>query len=239
MAARLNALKRAGIFDGSDDVERWIDRMEMALRIDELPEEKHADAIAMNLSGPAYDTWKNMAAAQQTDATAIKAALRGVFGLRRMDAWHRAAAPGQLAPGSTVDVVYEELRKLVTIATVGDEPADPVGRMAACLLMDRLPSNVRDQVLLQCGQHMKPDEVVACAKQLMPGTNVDAVPGYAAAGDLVGSRRQYRKAGPPRQRDRWENIVCYWCGKKGHVQRNCTNASTAVSGNGNAVQPLE
>ena len=241
MTTKLNALKRAGIFDGSNDVERWIDRMEMALRIDEVPESKHADALAMSLAGPAYDTWKNMAYEKKADAAAIKTALRNVFGLRRFDAWRRAAASDQLAPGTTVDVVYEELRKFVTIATTG-EPEDPVGRMAACFLVDRLPAAVRDQVLLQCGEHMRPAEVVACAKQLMPSTNVDAIPAYAAARGSAERwpavpRKQGKQHGAPGRW--WENTVCYQCGKKGHIKRNCSNASTTVSGNGITGQPLE
>lgn len=231
MAFKMNAVKQIGVFDGTEDIERWINRLEMALRIDEVPTNKHADVMAMNLRGPAYDTWKNLASVKQADAAAIKVALRDVFGLRRMEAWRRAVAPSSLMPGDMVDVVYDELRTLVTIATAsaGAELADPVGRMAACLLMERLPLAVRDQVLLHCGQHMKPEEVVACAKELLPNSRADVTVG-AALDDSAERRR------------------CYRCNKVGHISRNCTIkfpprkeaasvTNSAVSGNGKTGQP--
>ena len=71
---------------------------------------------------------------------------------------------GSLAPGDTVDVAFEELRKLVGRAAEGD---DAIGRMAACLLTMRLPLHVPEQVLHKCGKDLVLAEVVACAKQLM------------------------------------------------------------------------
>jgi hypothetical protein len=237
MAFKMNAVKQIGTFDGTEDVERWINRLEMAIRIDEVPNNKHADVLAMSLRGAAYATYTNLSAAKQADAAAIKVSLRGVFGLRRMEAWRRAAAHSTLLPGDMVDVVFDELRTLVTIATAaaGAESADPVGRMAACLLLERLPPAVRDQVLLNCGQHLKPEEVIACAKELLPNSRSDSTVGAAvedaAERPADRSKRSYR---------------CYKCSKVGHIARDCTSkasvhgegaANSAVSGNGVTGQP--
>ena len=58
MAAKLNALKHVGNFTGDEDVERWLGRMELTLRIDEIPAARHADVLSLHLEGAAFDTWK-------------------------------------------------------------------------------------------------------------------------------------------------------------------------------------
>ena len=68
-------------FDGSTDVERLIDRVELAIRIDEVPVEKSGPLLAMKLEGAAYDTWKRMDPAEQVDCSKIECELRIVFGL--------------------------------------------------------------------------------------------------------------------------------------------------------------
>ena len=234
---KLHALKRVGSFAGDTDVERWIDKMELALRIDGIPTSRHADVISLHLEGAAYDTWKGLSAEKRMDAEAIKAELRTVFGLQRMDAWALATSQGSLAPGDTVDVAFEELRKLVGIAIAGD---DTVGQVAACLLTSRLPPHVQEQVLLQCGKDLAPAAVVACAKQLM---TVNAHPARAFSA-------MANKKGPPsglrpdqcKGRPKWsETRRCFNCHQPGHIARDCTAATpahSAVPGNGGAGQPL-
>ena len=81
----MKALKKVEPFDGSGDVERWIDRIEMAIEIDEK-ESKEAVILSMNLSGNAYDTWKGLPDEDKKDAKKIKQALRRVYGLRSTNA---------------------------------------------------------------------------------------------------------------------------------------------------------
>jgi hypothetical protein len=90
MATKLNALKRVGTFNGESDVERWLDKMELALRIDAIAEDQHTDVLSLHLEGAAYDTWKGLSAANKADTAAIKTELRSVFGLERIDAWSMA-----------------------------------------------------------------------------------------------------------------------------------------------------
>jgi hypothetical protein len=73
MATKLNALKRVGNFCGDTDVERWLDKMEVALRIDRIETEQHADVLVLHLEGAAYDAWKGLFSADQADAAKIKA----------------------------------------------------------------------------------------------------------------------------------------------------------------------
>jgi hypothetical protein len=230
MATKLHALKSVGNFDGSpgSDVERWIDRMEMALRIEDIEENRHAVVFSFHLEGAAFDTWKGMSADGQADANAIKVALRTVFGLQRMEAWNLAANTGLIAPGETVDVAYENIKKLVNIAATGN---DPIGRVASCILTARLPLHVQEQVLLQCGKDMVPAAVVACAKQLM-SANSSTARGFSAVAKVRKNRVQQNWANPDRS-----EIQCFQCKQLGHYKRDCPSNTPAVSGNGRTGQP--
>jgi hypothetical protein len=240
---KLHALKRVAMFSGDTDVERWVDRMELALRIDSIPTESHADVLSLQLEGPAYDTWKGLSTLQKADAAAIKAELRSVFGLQRMDAWTMAASPSSMAPGDTVDVAFEELRKLVGIAAAG---GDAIDRVAACLLTARLPTHVREQVLLQCGTDMAPAAVVACAKQLMSVSSSNVRTFSATAGvrkkpNATASASVQRPGRSSRVRD-VNQIRCFRCDVLGHFAADCEADSpthTAVSGNAGVGQPRE
>ena len=69
-----NALKETR-FTGSEDVERWIKRFEMAVRIDKLSDDE-ADGLALKLNGP------GLTASEKTSAVSIKDALREAYGKR-------------------------------------------------------------------------------------------------------------------------------------------------------------
>ena len=245
---KLNALKKAGSFSGDGDVEQWIDRMEQALLIDGIPESSHAAVLSLHLNGAAYDTWKGLSAEGKIDATQIKTALRSVFGMQKMDAWMKAVSSGGLIPGETVDVAFAELRKLLTIVTKGGDVLDTV---AACMLMTRLPSRVRDQVLLQCGQEMNPASVVTSAKQLMSSASSIQYQGGAAVAvmDVVRPIGQHGwkdgrsgassgvRHGGRRSPSNYTSVECFHCHQRGHIARFCPAKTSTVSGNAVGGQP--
>ena len=72
------AFKKLEVFDGTEDVERFIDRFEFAATVDELESKKQAGYLAMHLSGPAYDMWKGMEADDKKDGNR----LRRLYGTR-------------------------------------------------------------------------------------------------------------------------------------------------------------
>ena len=116
----MKALKKVGNFTGTEDVERWIDRFELAIEIDGLDigeKNKEAQVLSMLLDGAAYDTWKNMPEPARKDAAKIKSVLRATFGLRLLDAW-REALSTKIHMGDSVDVMAENIRKLVVTRNV-------------------------------------------------------------------------------------------------------------------------
>ena len=73
---KLHALKHVGNYDGSTDVERWLDRVELALEIDQVPASRHASVLALHLEGAAHDTWKGLPEERRRDVGAIEEELR-------------------------------------------------------------------------------------------------------------------------------------------------------------------
>ena len=173
------------------------------------------------------------------DVASIKAALRSVFGLRRMAAWEFALSLGEITPGDTADGTFEEMKKLVGIVAAG---ADPVGQVAACMFTARLPTAMRDQVLLRCGKNMQPAEVVDCAKQLWPAAS-SASGGYSATASVPQRTNtapaRGKNARPPRRKLDLAKVRCYTCSQLGHLSRDCVENRSAVSGNGQTGQPQE
>ena len=122
-------------------MERWIDRIELAMRIDGVPESKYTDVPLTSFGGAGLRFMEGTRCGQEARCCNNQGrALDGFrFGLQRMEAWSLASASRDIGLGETVDVLFEELKKLVGIATEG---GNAVGRVAACLLIGRLPSDI-------------------------------------------------------------------------------------------------
>ena len=142
----MKAMKKIENFSGDVDVERWIDRFELAVKIDDL-KKREAQVLSMHLSGAAYDTWKNLRSDQKEDATEIKTALRNAYGLRRSDAWHSALST-KAVMGESLDVVGEKIRKLVRVASSGAN--DSMSYISGLILLDSLPRDSLSGIKLFC-----------------------------------------------------------------------------------------
>ena len=238
---KLNALKRIPDFSGDDDVEKWIDRVESAIRIDGVPEENRADVIIMRLDGPARMTWKAMPADQQLNFSSIKARLRETYGMRRYEAWTKIH--GTIDPTESLDSTWERIKSLVSVAASGN---DPIGHISACIFLSQMAPEIRDKILLHCGQSYDPQRVLDSAKSIsIRNTNSDVALAIPCASNTPAIRqnqsnfrcercerhghvaKDYR-ASYPLSTNR-DSRTCYQCGKGGHIARNCPNGGGSGS----------
>ena len=233
-----NAMREIGRFSGSEDVERWINRFEMAVRIDGL-QTGEADALALKLDGAAYDTWNGLSQTEQGDASKIKQALRRAYGKDRIEAWTDLLS-GALIPGEALDACAERIKKDVAIALADSDPQDSAG---ALVLLGRLDPDVRDKVVLHLGDNLSVAGVVNAAKKVsrMTTSKLASAAGYKNQGDeesdavaaIAKDRHVKRSPGLLKSRVRCFGCgqlghvrrecqaVCYVCGKKGHIRKNC------------------
>lgn len=193
-----------------EDLEVWLDKLEVAVRITLSPEttdkrdEIMAQVMPLFLEDDAYDTWKLLNETERSDLTEVKKALRRVFGKGKIEAWQELKAL-RLLPGASIDVMAEQAKKLLRIAT-GVTPDDT---LVAHFVIDALPKRISDQVILQHGEAMELRAILSSAKALLSTSPASAV---AAAGS---------NAVDPKRDGRASSIKCYGCGRTGHMKRNC------------------
>ena len=214
-------------------MERWIGKFELAIDIDEMGS-KEAQVLSMHLSDDAFDVFNNLSVSDKKDAAAIKSALRNAFGLKRIDAW-RAAISKKICVGESLDVAGEEIKKFFKIACEGGSAADYITGM---ILLDCLPTRIREQVSLMVGNDLTYSDVLSAAKRIWPGKVENSVcAGFNSPQNTGNVERNTmnssRRFPPPRcigckrlghlKRDC--KTVCYRCHQVGHVSRDCSAVS--------------
>lgn len=210
------AFKKLEAFDGTGDVERFIDRFEFAVTVDELADKKVASYLAMHLNGPAFDVWKGLDTSAQKKAEEIKKALRNTYGIRRSAAW-RSLQTFRINAGQQLDAACEELHKLAKIVTSG---SDPASSLAALAFVEALPGHVAQRVRVLRGQDATKEEVLESAKDIWDASSAADV---TAAVNSSGLQRRGGASGGEKRR-------CYGCGEIGHLRRNCASVCAKCGG---------
>ena len=212
----MNAMKKLMKFDGSGDVEHWIDKFEFAMVVDDVAAgNKAAQYLTMCLDGPAYDAWKGMKKADQTDAEKIKSTLHSTFGLRRSVAWRKLIGR-RVSMGESLDTVCEEMHKWAKIVVTAAD-ADPASTVAMTAFVEALPAEVSQKVRVMCGASASRDQILSAAKEIWPDVQDGATETVAAAARPTSTVEQTsRRPGRDREADPRRPRHCFGCGEMGH-----------------------
>lgn len=206
-------LRKLQNFEDGEDIERWIDRFELAVHVDDQ-KTSEASLLPMFLSGSAYDTWKNLSHDEKADAKHIKEALRKSFGISRQRAW-RNTRNLNLDRNMNIDVAIEEIKRNLKIV-IGDR--NPMEAIAAMLLLDSLPGDLRDECILRLDENFELTDLQSLIKKKREhNENVVALIGTSKGDGLV------RCAGCKRTGHIQQNcrVKCFRCDNVGHIKANC------------------
>lgn len=252
MASSMRLIDVVSKFSGGreEDIEQWLDRFDVAIELttgetDKTTREASAaKLLPLFLTGSAYSTWKGLSPTEKMDMTAIKSALRRVYGMTKSAAWKELKSL-KLLPGDPVDVLADEAGRLLRIIVNDNSPPEEIVALA---VIDALPSIVGDQVRMQHGETMNLRMVVNSAKALLCGADHQLITSMAAVstrdrtpnGEMSLSNSSKGKEVRCYGCGRFGHIrrdcptKCHKCGETGHLQRNCRTSSVENSGNGAA-----
>ena len=192
-------------FDGSEDVELWLDKLDLAVEIFGS-ETDIVSIIPLFLMGDAYATFKQLQDGERSDIEAIKKALRRVFGKSKAEAWKELKSLVLIA-GESVDIQR--------IVCAGKDPAE---KLVAAYFLDAIPNKVGEQVRVLHGEDMSLVEVVSAAKALLVSVSADYVNDCVGVGMLC-----YNTDKRKIERPNFQGSIpkCYGCGRFGHVKTFC------------------
>lgn len=237
-----DVLKR---FSGNDDVEQWLDRFEVAVKLTEKPADDAAkkklmaEYVPLMLDEPAFSTWQQLTDKEKDDFASISDALRRVYGKSISTAWQELKSL-RLFPGEPIDVLVTRIQRLLRVASNDKAVSDS---MVSLFLLDAIPSRIADNVRMQHGEKMDLTAVTSCVKALLSSSEPsnDFAAGYSQAHNLRGedpdlggspvrSTQRCFGCGRVGHTKNTCRVKCYRCREVGHIQRHCP----AVAGNGPA-----
>lgn len=214
-------LKKLRNFEEGEDLERWLDRFELAVRIDG-EEKNEASWLPMFLTGSSYDTWKNLTNLEKIDAKSIKDALRNVYGVTRLQAWRQAKSV-IIDYNKNIDAATAEIKKNLKLV-IGD--LDPTEAFTSMLLLDSLPEELKNECILRLDGNFKLSDLQTIIKRKRDhNENVVAIVGKLQQNKVT------RCLGCNREGHIQKNcrVKCFKCGDIGHIRPNC---QAALNGRG-------
>ena len=180
-------------YDGGLDVEEWLERVRMVCDVQGIKDARRI--MPLLLEGPAFSVYMNMSEEERDVKGGVESALRKTFGINKYTAYEMFV--NLKCVSDKVDLYAINLKRLAKSA--GIESKDVI----KCAFVCGLPKSVSNAIKAMPNEDsLTLEDVVGVAKAMTAtGTSVQSC--AIVRDDMVRS------------------VVCYNCGKQGHLARNC------------------
>ena len=212
------AMKKLETFDGTTDVERFLDRFDFAATVDEVTVAKQASQLVLHLTGSVFDVWKGLSEEDRTNCATIKGALRATYGITRFMAWRKLTSH-KIEQAQSLDSSCEDLHKWSRVVTAAG--SDPAAALATVAFVEALPAHIAQKVRVLCGQQATKQQVIRAAKDIWDDAEVEVA---AAAPARNMQKRQASQISPA------TNRKCFGCDAVGHIVRYCPAVCSQCGG---------
>ena len=204
-------------FDGTGDIVDWLEKVKMVCSLNQ-PAADVTIVIPLRLKGGASAVYRQLSTEQRRNAEAVKAALRRAFAVDKFAAYELFTAR-RLRAGESVDVYLADLQQMASLFGGLSEES------LSCAFVAGLPESTKQ--LLRAGARMEGltlSEILDRSRAVL--RDEGAGPEIAAALTRRGppARRPDASRGPDRR------VVCFVCGRPGHVARQCTERAGGSAG---------
>ena len=228
-------------FDGSGNVENWIKKIRLVAKLKEV--KKLESFLPLFLEGDAFAVYDELSEESKGSILKIEQALLNAFAQNRYSAYD-TFRQRNWCPGEAVDVYMSDVRRLARLAKIENDD------VIRCAFICGLPSDVSAQLRISSTiNSMDMSVVVEQARVLMSdrlhgamaahakyastrsGTGIPTPRPQHADGNhrmsddqnLSSDREHPGRYFPSRryQQQHRRTIVCYACGREGHMARSC------------------
>lgn len=200
-------------FDGSDgsSVETWLRKIKLVVKLKGI-KELH-NFLPLYLEGAAFAVYDQLSDKDKEDGTKIEEALLSAFAEDQFSAYDNFRQRSWLA-GEQVDVYLADLRRLARLAKIESDD------LLRCAFICGLPSDVSAQLratnnISKCDLATVSEQArIHMADRTRQGAFVVMKTTICAN---CGGRHPTQNCRRPRR----SKVVCWTCGKEGHISRDC------------------
>lgn len=217
----MKLFKSLGKFNGSGNVDQWLNKFDVAMEIDEINEKRH-NYLIMLLDGPAFDVWQEMPEEKKKDVKKIKEELQRVFGTSRLSAW-RLVKERQISNSENLEVASQEIRRNLRIAAAG---ADIPDALIAIMILDALPTSIREDVKVKLDNDFNSQDVIKVTQAYWSNDKIETI------AVVKSNDKKCFSCGRYGHDKKTCTTKCYNCNEIGHISRNCPKLALNDSGEG-------